>query len=204
MVIHLPRRGEAGKALGVSLVASTLGGIFSTLCLIFLAPQLAKIALKSGPPNILFMIFGLTQFTAFPRHRLTKGFLSGFFGLLLSMVGLNPTLGTERFTFGVIRLSRAYDASIIGLFAVSEVFAQLELMSEGKSSGFQKTQDRIYHAYKKGNEGSMESDLRIFGHRNYNWDNSLLLVVLLLPEAYNEAKRFSKEPDSLVQVILPG
>jgi len=116
------QEGRAGKALGVSLVASTLGGIFSTLCLIFLAPQLAKIALKFGPPEYFaLMIFGLTIMASVSSASLTKGFLSGFFGLLLSMVGLNPTLGTERFTFGVIRLLTGFSMMpvLIGLFAVS-------------------------------------------------------------------------------------
>ena len=89
----LAKKGEAGKAMGVALIASTLGGIFSTLCLIFLSPQLAKIALKFGPPEYFaLMIFGLTIMASVSSASLTKGFLSGFFGLLLSMVGLNPTL----------------------------------------------------------------------------------------------------------------
>ena len=42
----LCEQGKAGKALGVSTIASFIGGIVSTICLILIAPQLAKVALK--------------------------------------------------------------------------------------------------------------------------------------------------------------
>ncbi|HEY9054507.1 MAG TPA: tripartite tricarboxylate transporter permease, partial [Rectinemataceae bacterium] len=131
----LTKRGQSGKALGVALVASTAGGIFSAFCLMFLAPELAKIALKFGPSEYFsLMIFGLTIMASVSSNSLTKGLLSGFFGLLLSMVGLNPTLGTERFTFGITRLLTGFSMMpvLIGLFAISEVLSQLELFNEGK------------------------------------------------------------------------
>jgi len=204
----LAKKGEAGKALGVSLVASTLGGIFSTLCLIFLAPQLAKIALKFGPPEYFaLMIFGLTIMASVSSASLTKGFLSGFFGLLLSMVGLNPTLGTERFTFGVIRLLTGFSMMpvLIGLFAVSEVFAQLELMSEGK----------IVRLSKKHKIGSiMPTKKEMRGLWKVILGSSVIGTMIgIIPAtggsiasfmAYNEAKRFSKEPDSFGTGNLAG
>ena len=204
----LAKKGEAGKALGVSLVASTLGGIFSTLCLIFLAPQLAKIALKFGPPEYFaLMIFGLTIMASVSSASLTKGFLSGFFGLLLSMVGLNPTLGTERFTFGVTRLLTGFSMMpvLIGLFAVSEVFAQLELMSEGK----------IVRLSKKHKIGSiMPTKKEMRGLWKVILGSSVIGTIIgIIPAtggsiasfmAYNEAKRFSKEPDSFGTGNLAG
>ena len=204
----LAKKGEAGKALGVALVASTLGGILSTLCLIFLAPQLAKIALKFGPPEYFaLMIFGLTIMASVSSASLTKGFLSGFFGLLLSMVGLNPTLGTERFTFGVTRLLTGFSMMpvLIGLFAVSEVFAQLELLSEGK----------IVQLSKKHKIGSiMPTKKEMKGLWKVILGSSVLGTIIgIIPAtggsiasfmAYNEAKRFSKDPDSFGTGNLAG
>ena len=204
----LAKKGEAGKAMGVALIASTLGGIFSTLCLIFLSPQLAKIALKFGPPEYFaLMIFGLTIMASVSSASLTKGFLSGFFGLLLSMVGLNPTLGTERFTFGVIRLLTGFSMMpvLIGLFAVSEVFAQLELMSEGK----------IVRLSKKHKIGSiMPTKKEMRGLWKVILGSSVIGTIIgIIPAtggsiasfmAYNEAKRFSKEPDSFGTGNLAG
>lgn len=204
----LAKKGEAGKALGVALVASTLGGILSTLCLIFLAPQLAKIALKFGPPEYFaLMIFGLTIMASVSSASLTKGFLSGFFGLLLSMVGLNPTLGTERFTFGVTRLLTGFSMMpvLIGLFAVSEVFAQLELLSEGK----------IVQLSKKHKIGSiMPTKKEMKSLWKVILGSSVLGTIIgIIPAtggsiasfmAYNETKRFSKDPDSFGTGNLAG
>ncbi|HOU61989.1 MAG TPA: tripartite tricarboxylate transporter permease, partial [Rectinema sp.] len=204
----LAKKGEAGKAMGVALVASTLGGIFSTICLIFLAPQLAKIALKFGPPEYFaLMIFGLTIMASVSSASLTKGFLSGFFGLLLSMVGLNPTLGTERFTFGITRLLTGFSMMpvLIGLFAVSEVFAQSELLSEGK----------IVQLSKKHKIGSiMPTKKEMKGLWKVILGSSVLGTIIgIIPAtggsiasfmAYNEAKRFSKDPDSFGTGNLAG
>ena len=57
----LAQKGEAGKALGVATIASTSGGIISTFCLMFIAPQLARFGLKFGPEEYFaLMVFGLT------------------------------------------------------------------------------------------------------------------------------------------------
>ncbi len=199
----LAKKGQAGKALGVALVASTAGGIISTLCLIFLAPELAKIALKFGPSEYFaLMIFGLTIMASVSSASLTKGLLSGFFGLLLSMVGLNPTLGTERFTFGITRLLTGFSMMpvLIGVFAISEVLAQLELFNEGK----------IVRLSKKHKIGEiMPTRKEMKGLWKVILGSSILGTIIgIIPAtggaiasfmAYNEAKRFSKDPDSIRQ-----
>lgn len=204
----LAKKGQAGKALGVALVASTAGGIISTLCLIFLAPELAKIALKFGPSEYFaLMIFGLTIMASVSSASLTKGLLSGFFGLLLSMVGLNPTLGTERFTFGITRLLTGFSMMpvLIGVFAISEVLAQLELFNEGK----------IVRLSKKHKIGEiMPTRKEMKGLWKVILGSSILGTIIgIIPAtggaiasfmAYNEAKRFSKDPDSFGKGNLAG
>lgn len=49
----MAKQGRAGEALEMALKASTIAGIFSALVLLFIAPQVAKFALKFGPRNIL-------------------------------------------------------------------------------------------------------------------------------------------------------
>ena len=57
----LTKKGKPGLALGVSLVASTVGGIIGTLILIFFSGPLAKFALKFHPAEYFALaIFGLT------------------------------------------------------------------------------------------------------------------------------------------------
>ncbi len=204
----LAKKGQAGKAMGTALVASTMGGIFSALCLIFLAPQLAKIALKFGPSEYFaLMIFGLTVMASVSSSSLTKGLLSGFMGLLLSMVGLNPTLGTERFTFGVTRLLTGFSMMpvLIGLFAISEVLTQLELFNEGK----------LVQLSKKHKIGAiMPTWKEMKGLWKVIFSSSVVGTIIgIIPAtggaiasfmAYNEAKRFSKEPESFGKGTLAG
>lgn len=204
----LAKKGLAGKALGVSTIASTAGGVISALCLIFLAPQLAKIALKFGPSEYFaLMIFGLTIMASVSASSITKGLLSGFFGLLISMVGLNPTLGTERFTFGVTRFLTGFPMMpvLIGLFAISEVLGQLELFNENKLT-------RIPHTDKIGSVLPTWKELK--GLWKVILGSSVLGTVIgIIPAtggaiasfmAYNEAKRFSKDPDSFGKGNLAG
>ncbi len=201
----LVKKGQAGKAIAVSTIASTVGGIVSTLCLILLAPQLAKIALKFGPEEYFsLMIFGLTIMASISSASLLKGLLSGFFGLMLAMVGLDPILGTPRFTFGITRLLTGFPMVpvLIGLFAFSEIFKQLE--SVGKAA--------IVQQYKI--KGSLPTWKELKGLIKVIFGSSLLGTVIgIIPAtggaiasfmAYNETRRFSKHPETFGTGELAG
>ena len=125
----LAQKGEAGKAIGVATIASATGGIISTFCLMFIAPQLARFALKFGPEEYFaLMIFGLTIIASVSGKSLIKGLISGFFGLLIATVGLDPVTGYERFSFNIPNLMTGFTLLpvLIGLFAISQIFVQLE------------------------------------------------------------------------------
>ncbi len=125
----LTKKGKPGLALGVSLVASTVGGIIGTLILIFFSGPLAKFALKFHPAEYFALaIFGLTTVASLGGKNWIKAFIAAMFGLLLNTIGIDPISGVSRFTFG---LSFLYDGfalipALIGLFALSEIFKQLE------------------------------------------------------------------------------
>ncbi len=204
----LAKKGYAGKALGVATIASTAGGIISGFCLILLAPQLARLALKFGPAEYFaLMIFGLTIMASVSASSITKGLISGFFGILLSLVGIDPTLGTERFTFGTIRLLTGFPMMpvLIGIFAISEVLLQLELFSDGKIS-------RIPHTEKIDSILPTKKEFR--GLWKVILGSSILGTVIgIIPAtggaiasfmAYNEARRFSKEPETFGTGNLAG
>ncbi len=94
-------RGEAGRALGTAIVASFIGGLFSFLCLYFIAPLLAEVALQFRAPDLFSLVFfGLTIICSFAAKSLVKGLLSAVIGLMLVTVGQDPVMGTARFTFG--------------------------------------------------------------------------------------------------------
>lgn len=72
----LAEKGEAGKAIGVATIASTMEGIISTLCMIFILPQLARFALKFGPEEYFaLMVFGLTVIASVSGASLVKGLI---------------------------------------------------------------------------------------------------------------------------------
>lgn len=123
----MARKGHAGEALGWGTLASVVGGLFSTIVLILLAPQLARFALKFGPVEIFALIlFALTCIAAISRGNLASGLAAGCIGIFLSCVGSDPITGDLRFTFGWFPLTAGFNliAVAVGIFALSEVFVR--------------------------------------------------------------------------------
>ena len=57
----MARRGEAGRAMGASVVFSFIGGLFSIIALLFIAPPLASFAMRFGPVEYFAAtVFALT------------------------------------------------------------------------------------------------------------------------------------------------
>jgi len=124
----LSSRGEAGRALGVAITASFIGGLFSFICLLFIAPLLAEIALEFRSEDMFSLVFfGLTIICSFAARSLVKGLLSGALGLALVTIGQDPVMGTQRFTFGEANLMGgvSFLTALIGLFAIPQIIDNL-------------------------------------------------------------------------------
>jgi len=125
----LTKQGRPAKALGISLVISAVAGGIGTLILIFFSVPLAAVAVKFHPAEYFALaIFGLATIASLAGVHWLKAFLAALLGLLLNTVGTDPISGAERFTFGLTPLSDGFALipALIGLFALSEVFASLE------------------------------------------------------------------------------
>ena len=125
----LAQQGKAGKAIGIAAVSSFIGGIISTICLIFIAPQLAKVALKFHSADYFALaLFGISIMASAAGKNILKGLISGAIGLLISMVGTDPLVGAARFNFGSTKMLIGFPqlAVLIGVFAISEVFTQVQ------------------------------------------------------------------------------
>ncbi len=121
----MAQRGAAGLALGWATVASVIGGLVSAVVLIFLAPQLAAVALEFGPiETFALILLGMTCIVSVSTGSVVKGLMAGMIGIFLSTVGGDPILGEMRFTFGNWQLFAGFNllAVVIGVFALSEVF----------------------------------------------------------------------------------
>jgi putative tricarboxylic transport membrane protein len=123
------KRGEPGRALGISTVSSFCGGIISGFMLIFIAPVLANIALKfSAPETFALAFFGISIISSISGASLLKGLLSGTMGLILSLVGMDNITGFTRFAFGSTFLMGgiSFIPVMVGLFAMSQCFLSIE------------------------------------------------------------------------------
>jgi putative tricarboxylic transport membrane protein len=129
----LCQQGKAGKAIGIATVASFFGGLFSTGCLILIAPQLAKVALQFQAADFFSLsLFGLTIMASASAKNIIKGLLAGWIGLLASTVGIDLIVGVDRFTFGNIYLMGGFQLLpvLIGVFAVAQVFSGVPVLQE--------------------------------------------------------------------------
>lgn len=126
----LAQKGHAGKALHMALVASTIGGIFSALILLFVAPQLARVALRFGPPEYFALaMFGLAIIASVASKNMFKGIMMGCLGMYISTIGLDEIGGMPRLTFGHTYLAGGVKLipALIGLFAISEILNKVRV-----------------------------------------------------------------------------
>ncbi|WP_417722106.1 tripartite tricarboxylate transporter permease [Salipiger sp.] len=125
----MAQKGLAGEALSLSGIASFVGAFFATWGLIFLAPQLVKLALLFGPAEY-FALFALAFATlgGVSSTNQAKSAFAAMLGLGLAMIGVDTQTGVPRLTFGEVHLYDGLDflVAIVGLFALSEVFIFLE------------------------------------------------------------------------------
>ncbi|ALM53017.1 tripartite tricarboxylate transporter permease [Halomonas huangheensis] len=119
----MTQQGEAGKALGIGILSSAIGGLVGTIALIVCTPLLASVALKfSSPEYFALAILGLTVVASL-GGRLILGLIGAAIGLFIATVGIDPLTGVSRYTFNNLNLSEGIGLIpvIVGLFAVSEV-----------------------------------------------------------------------------------
>ena len=125
----LAQQGKAGWGLGISLVASVVGGFVGIVILVLFATPLANVALKFWPAEYFALaIMGLTTVASLGGGKWVESFIAVLLGLMLNTMGMDHMTGTERFTFDITKLYDGFSfvPALIGLFALSEVFANVE------------------------------------------------------------------------------
>ncbi|WP_339761612.1 tripartite tricarboxylate transporter permease [uncultured Hoeflea sp.] len=134
----MAKKGMAGEALALSGLASFVGAFFATWGLVFLAPQLVKVALLFGPAEY-FALFALAFATlgGIASKNQAKAAIAAGLGLGIAMIGVDGQTGVPRFSFGEVHLYDGIDflVAIVGLFALSEVFIFLEHRGTAKATG---------------------------------------------------------------------
>ena len=140
----LARAGKAGQALGLATVGSFCGSMVGMLMLALIAPVLAEFALKFGSPEFFWLaLFGIVI-----SGRLTavddplKGWIAGFLGLLVAMVGQEGIHAYQRFAYGNTNLAGGFGLlpALVGAFGFAEI---LQVMKNRDYKTVRGASDRI-------------------------------------------------------------
>lgn len=138
--VPMRNKGEAYKALGMGIVFSFLGTVFSFIVLVLISPQLAKIAIKFGPHEYFAVaVFSIVLVSSMAGPNLKKNFFSAALGIAIATIGLSPVDAVRRFTFDSPQLLGGFETltMLIGLFAIKEILETsqtIKLEDEDSSS----------------------------------------------------------------------
>ena len=191
----MAQRGEAGRALGLAVVSSTVGGVFSVLVLMACAPILARAAYNFAPPEYFALtLFGLSMLISVGGGSAIKNLISGAFGILLATVGTDLLTSVKRFTFESPHL---YDGIgfvpvMIGVFGISELIAQASRLNEKRE---RVTMDAIKLPSKEDYRRVWKTILRSSGIGTFIGVLPAEGATVASMIGYNEAKRWSKKPE---------
>lgn len=200
----MSQKGLAHKALTISTLSSAIGGVLSVIILILVAPVLANFALNfSAPEMFALAVFGLTVISTLLDSSIVKGIFATMIGLLISTIGMDPVGAFPRFTFNSMNLMSGVGLIpvLIGLFAASQAFKLME---------------DIF---------SKEKIVKVNNNIKLKWNEFRKLLVTIFRStgigaftgmvpgaggdlaafiAYNEAKRYSKNPEEFGKGKMEG
>ena len=120
----MARGGNPGRALGLGITASFVGGLVSWVALLTITKPLSILATRFGPFEYFTLIMmAMVLIASVSEGSLKKGIVAGFFGMLISMPGVDPASGMPRLTFDYYLLNGGLKLLpvLIGVFAVSQI-----------------------------------------------------------------------------------
>ena len=120
----MARSGNPGRALGLGITASFVGGLVSWVALLTITKPLSILATRFGPFEYFTLIMmAMVLIASVSEGSLKKGIVAGFFGMLISMPGVDPASGMPRLTFDYYLLNGGLKLLpvLIGVFAVSQI-----------------------------------------------------------------------------------
>jgi putative tricarboxylic transport membrane protein len=121
----LALKGQAGRAIGIATTGSFIGSVIGMVLLAFFTPLIGNFALEFQSYEFFwFSIFGIVisgNLTA-PKDPL-KGWVVGFFGLFVAMIGMEGIHAYVRFSFGWPDLGGGIGLipAMVGAFGFAEI-----------------------------------------------------------------------------------
>lgn len=145
----LAQKGEAGRALSASYLASIVGAVVAAAVFIVFLPFLRGLMLLFASPEFFMLtMLGMVMIGSLAGDFIQRGLIMAGMGLILAMIGLSPNTGEPRFVFNIVYLWEGipFIPLVLGLFAIPEsidlmvrqtTIAQKKVdTSKGKYSGF--------------------------------------------------------------------
>ncbi len=199
-------QGKAARALGWAAFSSGWGSIISWMLLVSVAPLLAKMCTGFGAPEYAALaFFGLSIIAAVSGDSIIKGIIAGLIGVSISFVGVDPIWGDLRFTFGSINLMGGVSvvSALIGLYSIPQILKSCLDKDNEKVSSKELTISNIVPPFREQ-----------WAHKINIIRSSLIGTLIgIIPAtggniaaflAYDQAKRFSKEPETFGKGNVDG
>jgi putative tricarboxylic transport membrane protein len=198
----MARKGEPGRALWLGIWASCFGGLLGGIFLVAATGPLARFALQFGAWEFFSLfILALSMVAGLVESSLLKGLLSGALGLIVTVLGGDPILGTPRLTLGVDAIEGGIQflPVLIGVFAFAQIMTEVERMGGVAEAG-----ETVVRAGRLA-----ASQLKVVWEilsRPFLlvWASFIGVLIGVLPAiggsaanimAYDQAKKFSKHPE---------
>jgi putative tricarboxylic transport membrane protein len=123
-------RGEAGKALGLTTTSSAIGTIVGMTFVVIFTPLISALALQfTSFEFFLLAFFGiLISGSISCPDTVQKGWIAGFLGLFIAMIGRDPLQVYPRFTMGLMQLDGGVEVVpvLIGAFGIPQIIQVLK------------------------------------------------------------------------------
>lgn len=202
----MAKNGESGRALGMAVYASFVGGFISIVLMTFLSPYMAQVAISFGPAEMTALIvLAFCLVTVLGNDDPIKGFVGLGLGLWVGMIGIDPILSVSRFTFGSIHLLEGIEFTIVvvGMYGLGEMFASLRESELARSNRIEYSMASLLPRLK---------DL-VVCRATLVWSSLIGFFVGVLPGAgataatvfaYATAKRTSKTPEKFGHGTIEG
>jgi putative tricarboxylic transport membrane protein len=198
----MTKAGRGQQALAMSFVASSIGGLLTTVLALLTMPWLAQVGYyMHSVEMIVVMLFGISLIASIAARDTLKGLIAGFFGLMVGSIGADHVYATPRGTMGFLEL---YDGvplipALVGLFAVSEAFLVIEGQSILSRHGRDLLQRSGWSATLEGARIALARWWHII------WTSIIGLIIGVIPGAgasiasfvaYQQSRTYSKTPEA--------
>src|SRR6266542_4084244 len=205
------RKGEPGRAIWLGVWASFFGGLLGGVFLIAATGPLARFALQFGPWEYFSLfILALSMVAGLVGTSLLKGLLAGALGLVVTVLGNDPILGTPRLTLGMPALEGGVQflPVLIGVFAFAQIMADVEKMGGAAKAGHAvRTMTSLAVSHIKVIVEIVSRPFLLL------WSSFIVVLIGVLPAvggsaasmmAYDQAKKFSHRPEQFGSGVPEG